>query len=151
MPSGARVGEIVALRSDENPLADWQAGTIRWLEFVKNKGLCMGIELMVPKILPTEVRHINNRKASQQLPIVGAVLPIIEGIRPHPELIFPEQVFKLGDELHLELFQQEENIRLTSCDETSGTYDIFSYQVLEKKSTMDEEESEEFSSIWESL
>jgi hypothetical protein len=92
-----------------------------------------------------------NRKASQQLPIAGAVLPIIEGIRPHPELIFPEQIFKPGDELSIELFQQEETIRLTERDETSGTYDIFGYQVLEKKNTTDEDDNEEFASIWESL
>jgi len=155
-PSGARVGEFVALKDenahteDEKPI--WQVAVIRWLEFVKEKGLCMGIELLIPYATPLEVKKVASRKVSQQLPITGLALPILDGIRTQPEIILPEQIFKTGDKLNLNVFGQDSSIKLIFCDETIGTFDVFSYDEYENKTAIKEEdEAEEFASIWESL
>lgn len=154
-PSGARVGEIIAIKNNkadpETAPPAWQIAVIRWLEFVKGKGLCMGVELLIPYAEPLKVKKVASRKVSQQLPITGLSLPVLDGIRAQAEIILPEQIFKTGDSLSAILFDQDENIRLTQCDETIGTFDIFQYEAYETKLIKEDDDTEEFSSIWESL
>jgi len=151
-PSGARVGEIIAIKPiDDDDESVWQVGIVRWLEFLKGNGLCMGMELLIPYTQPVEIKKVSSRNVTQQLPIVGLMLPMIEGIRPQAELLLPEQIFKTGDQLSLALADKEEVIRLGQCDETLGTFDIFSYQAVSAKATSFEKEQEAFENIWETL
>lgn len=151
-PSGARVGEIIAIKLiDEQEDRPWQVGIVRWLEFAKGQGLCMGMELLIPYAQAVEIKKVSSRHVAQPLPIAGLILPMIEGIRPHNEILLPEQMFKTGDQLSLELAGKEEVVRLGQCDETLGTFDIFSYQVMDEKVLSAEREQTVFENIWETL
>ncbi len=151
-PSGARVGEIIAISPlDNSKEGKWQVGTIRWLEFIKQRGLCAGIEFLAPQISPVLVKHVFNRTLSQSLPIEGLLLPMIEGIRSQPELVLPAQIFKTNDKIKIEISSKDEMIRLTHRDECTGSFGIFGYKAIKAKTTKEEMEKEDYSAIWESL
>ncbi len=150
-PSGARVGEIVGISPVNKPSAKWQVGTIRWLEYVKEQGLCAGVEFLAPRINPITAKQVLNRTLSQPLPIDGLMLPMIEGIRPEPELVFPAQIFKKDDKLVIEIASKEETISLTQGDECTGSFSIFSYTIVNTEKTEEELDEEDYSAIWGSL
>jgi hypothetical protein len=153
-PSAARVGSIVGLRSAHDAEVEWQIGTIRWIEFIKERGLCVGIEFLAPYVVPIAVKHINHvKKPVQNLPIAGLMLPPIEGIRPEPELLFPPQMFRTGDELQVAFSLHEETIRLTNRDECTGSFGIFGYNVVKKETLKLEDviDEEDYSAIWGGL
>ena len=153
-PSAARVGAIVALRSAHDAEVEWQIGTIRWIEFIKGRGLCVGIEFLAPYVVPIAVKKVNHMsKSVHNLPISGLMLPPIEGIRPEPELLFPPQMFRVGDELQVAFALHEETIRLTHRDECTGSFGIFGYNVVKKETLKLEDviDEEDYSAIWGSL
>ena len=153
-PSAARVGAIVALRSAHDTEVEWQIGTIRWIEFIKGRGLCVGVEFLAPYVVPIAVKNINHvKKPVQNLPIAGLMLPPIDGIRPEPELLFPPEMFRTGDELQVAFALHEETICLTHRDECTGSFGIFGYNVVKKETLKLEDviDEEDYSAIWGSL
>ena len=151
MPSGARVGEIIGLLPQSGEDETWQVGTIRWLEYVKGQGLCAGVEFLAPHIIPVEVNQIINRDIQQTFPMAGLMLPPIEGIRPEPELVFPAQMFRSGDQIKIKLDAREETICLTNRDECTGSFGIFGYTIIKNEKTKEEIEDEDYSAIWGAL
>lgn len=151
MPSGARVGEIIGLNPINDIKAKWQVGTIRWLEFVKNRGLCAGIEFLAPQITPVEAKKILNRQIPQSFPISGLLLPLIEGIRPEPELVFPAQIFESGDKINIIIDSHNETVQLTHRDACTGSFVIFGYSAVKEESTEKEVADDDYSAIWGSL
>lgn len=147
--SGARVGEIVALRDMADPTAIWMIGVIKWMEFVSGKGLCCGVELLSTKIMVVSVQHVINRTLTQKMPVDGLMLPSIEGIRPDPALILPAYIFQASDEIRLEFAEREERVRLVLLDECLGAFAYFRFTTLAEKSL--EEDEDDFTSLWQSL
>lgn len=147
--SGARVGEIVALRdlTDENSV--WMIGVIKWMEFVSGNGLCCGVELLSTKIMVMTVQQVTNRALPQKLPIDGLMLPSIEGIRPDPALILPAYIFQAGDEIRLEFAEREERVRLVLLDECLGAFAYFRFTTLAERTL--EEDEDDFTTLWQSL
>jgi hypothetical protein len=147
--SGARVGEIVALRDIADESAVWMIGVIKWMEFVAGSGLCCGVELLSTKIMVVSVKHVLNRVLSQKLPVDGLMLPSIEGIRPDPALILPAYIFQAGDEIRLEFAEREERVRLVLLDECLGAFAYFRFTALAENAN--EEDEDDFTSLWQSL
>ncbi len=147
--SGARVGEIVALRDLENENAVWMIGVIKWLEFVQKRGLCCGVELLSTKTMVVTVKQVLNRAFKQKLPCEGLMLPSIEGARPDPALVLPAYMFQTGDEICLELAERDERVRLLLLDECLGAFAYFRFTTLAEKKV--EEDDDDFTSLWQSL
>lgn len=147
--SGARVGEIVALRDigDENSV--WMIGVIKWMEFVSGSGLCCGVELLSTKVMVFSVQQVLNRAILQKLPVEGLMLPSIEGARPDPALILPAYIFQAGDEIRLVFAEREERVRLVLLDECLGAFAYFRFTTLADKAQ--EEDEDDFTSLWQSL
>lgn len=147
--SGARVGEIIALRDLTDDASVWMIGVIKWMEFVADKGLCCGIELLSTKAMVLSVQQIMNRNITQKLPVDGLMLPSIEGARPDPALVLPAYMFQVGDEIKLEFAGREEKVRLLVLDECLGAFAYFRFKGLDELSL--EEDSDDFNMIWQSL
>ena len=147
--SGARVGEIVALRDMSDDSAVWMIGVIKWMEFVAGKGLCCGVELLSTKVMVVSVHQVINRSLSQKLPVDGVMLPSIEGIRPDPALILPAYIFQVGDEIRLEFAERQERVRLILLDECLGAFAYFRFTTLAENAN--EEDEDDFTSLWQSL
>ena len=151
LPSGARVGEIIALKAQGDNDDTWQVGTIRWLEFVKGDGLCAGVEFLAPHIIPVEAIQIINRNVPQTFPMSGLMLPPIDGIRPEPELVFKAQTFKSGDHIKIQQANREETVCLTHRDECTGSFGIFGYSTVTAEKIEEDIEDEDYSVIWGTL
>ncbi|MEB4590153.1 hypothetical protein VSS37_04095 [Candidatus Thiothrix sp. Deng01] len=147
--SGARVGEIVALKDLEDDNSIWMIGVIKWMEFVSGKGLCCGVELLSTKVMVLSVQQVTNRALPQKLPVDGLMLPSIEGARPDPALILPAYIFQAGDEIRLEFAEREERVRLVLLDECLGAFAYFRFTTLVDRSL--EEDEDDFTSLWQSL
>ncbi len=150
--SGARVGEVVALRDVDHANTgntSWMIGVIKWMEYVMGKGLCCGVELLSTKAMPLRVNKVNNRPLKQKLPIDGLVLPSIEGIRPDPALVLPAYIFQSGDDISLNFAEREERVRLLMLDECLGAFAYFRFDTV-APALMNEEE-DDFNSLWQSL
>jgi hypothetical protein len=147
--SGARVGEIVALRDLTNDTSVWMIGVIKWMEFVRETGLCCGVELLSTKAMVLTVKQVTNRTLRQKLPVDGLMLPSIVGIRPDPALVLPAYIFQPGDEICLEFAEREERVRLILLDECLGAFAYFRFTTLAEKALDDEED--DFTSLWQSL
>lgn len=147
--SGARVGEVVAMRDLTHDNSCWMIGVIKWMEFVMGKGLCCGVELLSTKAMPLRVHQVTNRTVRQKLPVDGLVLPSIEGIRPDPALVLPAYIFQPGDEIRLNFAEREERVRLLLLDECLGAFAYFRFDTLAEKQAVEEED--DFNSLWQSL
>ena len=147
--SGARVGEIVALRDLSNDNNTWMVGVIKWLEFINGKGLCCGIELLSTKSMPLTILSVRGRKLQQNLPMDGLMLPSIEGVRPDPALILPAYIFREQDEITLKFAERTEQVKLLLLDECLGAFAHFRFDKVLAKPVDDE--YEDFNAIWASL
>lgn len=147
--SGARVGEIVALRDFGDDSSVWMIGVIKWMEFVATKGLCCGVELLSTKIMEVSVLQVLNRQVTQKMPVEGLMLPSIEGVRPDPALILPAYIFQASDEIRLEFAEREERVRLVLLDECLGAFAYCRFTTLADKTL--EEDEDDFTSLWQSL
>ncbi len=147
--SGARVGEIVGLRDLSKHDSVWMIGVIKWMEFMPGKGLCCGVELLSTKAMVLKVLQVTNRSLRQSLPVDGLMLPSIEGARPDPALVLPAYMFQVGDEIRLEFAEREEKVRLVLLDECLGAFAYFRFTTLIEKP--EEEEEDDFTSLWQSL
>lgn len=148
--SGARVGEIVALRDITDDTSVWMVGAIKWMEYVQGTGLCCGVELLSTKAMVLTVTKVVNRSVTQTLPMDGLMLPSIEGIRPDPALILPAYVFQPDDEVYLKFAERQERVRLILLDECIGAFAYFRFVALGDDAESAEEDGD-FSSLWKSL
>ncbi|MDX9989118.1 hypothetical protein [Thiothrix unzii] len=147
--SGARVGEIVALRDLTKDMSVWMIGVIKWMEFVRGTGLCCGVELLSTKAMVLTVHQVLNRGLRQKLPVQGLMLPSIAGVRPDPALVLPAYMFQVGDEVRLEFAEREERVRLVLLDECMGVFAYFRFTTLAEKPAVDAED--DFTALWQSL
>jgi len=92
-PSTARVGELIAIKDENDQSDSWQVAAIRWLDALKETGLSMGVEILSLESTIVTVEKVLNREISQKLPLEGIVLPKIEGARDESNLIFPGFIF----------------------------------------------------------
>lgn len=148
--SGARVGEIVALRDITDEASGWMVGAVKWMEYIQDTGLCCGVELLSTKAMVFTVTRLVNRSLQQQLPIDGLMLPSIEGLRPDPALILPAYVFQPDDEVYLQFAERQERVRLILLDECIGAFAYFRFVALGDTAESDDDEGD-FSSLWRSL
>lgn len=147
--SGARVGEMVALRDLANDASVWMIGVIKWMEFVRGTGLCCGVELLSTKAMVLSVQQVTSRHFRQKLPVDGLMLPSIQGIRPDPALVLPAYMFQVGDEVRVEFADRQERLRLAAMDECMGVFAYFRFTTLVEKAVAEEED--DFTSLWQSL
>lgn len=147
--SGARVGELVGLRDLTKDNSVWMIGVIKWMEFIRGKGLCCGVELLSTKAMVLTVHQVLNRELRQKLPVQGLMLPSIAGVRPDPALVLPAYLFQVGDEVRLEFVEREERVRLVLLDECMGVFAYFRFTTLVDKAATDDED--DFTALWQSL
>jgi len=148
--STARVGEMVAIKDPKDNQELWQISVIRWMDSINKKGLCMGLEVLSQHGMTMVAESVENREMTQAFPVEGLYLPEIDGARDHANIIFPGFIFRVDDVVTINLSDRQEKIKITSIDDTLGS---FAYCSFEKIETNDEpkDEIEVFEDVWEFL
>ncbi len=148
--SMARVGELIAIKDEKDESESWQVAAIRWLDAFSDKGLRMGVEILSLQSTTVTVEKILNREITQKLPLEGIVLPKIEGAREESNLIFPGFIFHVDDEIVMTINSQPQQVRITSVDDTIGSFSYCSYEDFETENA-EEGSVESFDEVWEFL
>ncbi len=148
--SSARVGELVAVKDPKDEADQWQIAVIRWMDSFKSIGLKIGLEILSLHGMMIQVDEINNREITQKLPVEGILLPTIDGARKEANLIFPGFIFQVDDELTLTVGKRQQHIRITSVDDTVGSFSYCGYDNREVKKVA-EGSLEAFEDVWEFL
>lgn len=146
----ARVGELVAIKDPKDTSDLWQISVTRWMDSFKDVGLRIGLEILSLHGMTVKVDAITSRKISQKLPLEGVLLPTIDGARDEANLIFPGYIFQVDDVLKMTLGSREQNVRITSIDDTVGNFSYCNFEVLEDENS-DEDSVEAFDEVWEFL
>ena len=149
-PSGVRVGELIAMQDPADDSERWQIGTIRWMDFIQNTGLLVGIELLSPRALPITIKRVTNRTLTQKLPANGLLLPRIEGLKEKPYLVLPDYMFNLGDILELKVAKRTENVEIIHINEGQGAFALCEYIASVTPEEL-QQQDDTYNEIWEVL
>ncbi len=149
-PSTARVGELVAIKDENDQSESWQLAAVRWLDALSETGLSMGVEILSLQSTTVRVEKVLNREITQKLPLEGIILPKIEGAREESNLIFPGFIFHVDDEIVITVNSQLQQVRITSVDDTIGSFSYCSYEDFEAEGA-EEGSVESFDEVWEFL
>ncbi len=148
--STARVGELTAIKDPKDEAGLWQVAVIRWMDSFKEIGLRIGLEILSMRAMTVRVDQISNREVTQKLPVEGILLPTIDGAREEANLIFPGFIFHADDELTLTLGSRQQKVRITSVDDTVGSFAYCGFENIEEEA-VPEGSLESFEDVWEFL
>jgi hypothetical protein len=169
IPSRAQIGELIALREKEpDGNFAWRAGVIRWMQFTRENGLEIGVQVLSPRVLPATVQRSHR---PNEEPFDCLMLPGIKPLNLPPSVLLPAHAFKPGDNLKIWITHEHEKgksssdseesieIRLVSVNEHTGSFTQFQYfskdviakaeQEAKKKAAASNKDN--FDEIWSSL
>ena len=148
--STARVGELAAIKDPKDEAGLWQIAVIRWMDSFKDIGLRIGLEILSLHSVTVQVDEIKNRELTQKLPVEGILLPTIDGARDVANLIFPGYIFHVDDELSMTLGSRQQKVRITSVDDTIGSFSYCNFENFEDDE-IPEGSLESYEDVWEFL
>lgn len=125
--SNAQIGEIVGIRESTNDGEDsWRIGVVRWMQYIRDKGLKLGIQILSPNALTIHSKLMKGR-ASQKQEYRCLSLPEIKAIKQPATLLTPSLHYREGDTLILNDHGNIVNVQLTRLIENTGNYSRFQY------------------------
>jgi len=155
--SRAQIGEIIALREREpNGSYQWRIGVIRWMQFTRENGLEIGVQVMSPKVIAATIRRTNK---PAEKPFDALMLPGIRPLKQPPSVITPSHAFKSEDKLTVNVFEQDMDIKLGETKELTGSFTQFEFVSFdedkrERQSSAEKTKTknqDDFDEIWSSL
>lgn len=150
--SNAQVGEIVGIRESspgQNPL--WSVGVVRWMQYIRNEGLKLGIQILAPHASTLQARLMSGR-ASKKKEYSCLSLPEIRAMHQPASLVTSTLQYKVGDALILNDHGKLINVQLTRLVENTGNYSRFLYTPINNKEIRQfEKEIERQSGEWKKL
>lgn len=132
--SNAQVGELVGLReTSHHDDGSWRIGVVRWMQYVRDKGVKIGIEILSPNASPIYTRTLkrNSRTNLQEYSCLS--LPEIRTMHQPASLLTPTLHYKVGDALIVNDHGKLSNVQLTRLIENSGNFLRFQYTPLNEK------------------
>jgi len=155
--SKAQIGELIALREhDADDRFEWRIGVIRWMQFTKAHGLEIGVQVLSPKVLASEVQRLNRL---QELPFDSLMVPGVKPLKQPATILLPSHAFKTGDKLKVKVLEQSMEIQLGTRREHTGSFTQFQFTHIEegartqkvKKKKEAARNKDDFDEIWTSL
>jgi hypothetical protein len=139
--SHAQIGEIIALRdSGENNDQNWRVGVVRWMQYIRQSGVKLGIQILSPGANSIQSRLLqDNKHNAQEYSCLS--LPALTGIKQPASLLTPSMQYKVGDALILNDHGKLSNVHLTRMIEMNANYSRFEYnkqQFDEQAATKDQ-------------
>ncbi len=130
-PSGAQVGELLALRVLEGPPRVY-VGAVRWMQARSDGDLDIGVQLLAPKAVPLrmELEHVaqvDNLSASPAL-----WLPAVKALKQPPTLVTPVGRFDTGNRVVAMATQGQHLLELGDQIESTGLFERFGYRVVQR-------------------
>ena len=155
--SRAQVGELIALREKEPDGSDaWRIGVIRWMQYIRESGLEIGVQVLSPKVLSASAQRSNR---PNEEPFDCLMLPGIKPLNQPPSVLLPAHAFRSGNDLRIRINEQELEIRLGSVKDHTGSFTQFQYTSQDEVEKIEQHEKKKtraknrdnFDEIWSSL
>ena len=153
----AQIGELIALCEKEPDGSDaWRVGVIRWMRYIRESGLEVGVQVLSPKVLSATAQR---RNRPNEEPFDCLMLPGIKPLKLPPSVLLPAHAFRPTDDLNIRLREadMETAIQLESVQEHTGSFTQFQYTSREAVERRKQEEKkspankDNFDEIWSSL
>jgi cyclic-di-GMP-binding protein len=155
--SRAQIGELIGLREREpDGKYKWRIGVIRWMQYTREHGLEIGVQILSPEVIPARVRRSHR---TNEEPFDSLMLPGIRALKQPPTMLLPAHAFKTNDELNILAYDQVMNIKLGEIREHTGTFTQFQFtskevakrtKMMEQKNVA-EKNKNDFDELWSSL
>jgi hypothetical protein len=155
--SRAQVGELIALRETEpDGSYSWRIGVIRWMQYIRESGLEIGVQVLSPKVM-TAIAQRSNRPNEE--PFDCLMLPGIKPLNQPPSVLLPAHAFRSGNDLKINIMDQAIEIRLGSVKDHTGSFTQFQYTSRDEVERVEQDEKKKarsknrdnFDEIWSSL
>lgn len=105
MPSRALVGELISICEKEpDQTFQWRVGTIRWMQYSRDVGLEIGIQVLSPKVISCTVQRIERK---HEEPFNCLMLPGIKPIQQPSTLLLPAHAFRRGNTLKMHVYERD--------------------------------------------
>lgn len=125
-PVPAKVGDVVMLRETND--ACWTVGTVRWMQYERDQGMKLGVEILAPGAAPVMARR-TDRKPSEARPDPALELPAVQAAGQPATLIVPATTHRVGEQLDvLQHCGSPKRVRLVGELERSGSFTQFLYE-----------------------
>ena len=156
-PSKALVGELIGVREQEpDHTFQWRVGVIRWMQFSREHGLEIGVQILSPKVISCTVQRIERKT---ETPFNCLMLPGIKPIQQPSTLLLPAHAFRRGNHLNIHVYERDMEIKLGTIREHTGSFTQFQFSQLNNEEGADDDGSKKkdsddpnnFDSIWSSL
>lgn len=158
-PSRALVGEMIGIREKEpDQTYQWRIGVIRWMQFSREHGLEIGVQVLSPKVIPCKVRRAERKNEE---PFECLMLPGIKPIQQPSTLLLPAHAFRKGNRLSMHVNERDMEVTLGTVREHTGSFTQFQFTQPGDGDTFDDPDEtsndeassdpDNFDSIWSSL
>jgi hypothetical protein len=155
--SKAQIGELISMQEFDNKNNfEWRIGAIRWMQFTRENGLEIGVQVISPKVVTATAQRVNR---PNEIPFECLVLPGIKALKQESSTILPSHAFKTNDKLVVQVLENKVKITLGEIKEHTGSFTQFNYKNTEtdkriKKQVKKEEANknkDDFDELWTSL
>lgn len=154
--SDAQIGELIAVREKaSNGTFQWRVGAIRWMQYTREHGLEIGVQLLAPNVCTASLKKIADADDSSKSCLV---LPGISHINLPATILLTDGYCDIGDRLALGTLAEELEIQLCSTGEKTNLFTQFvfwqtdiSIEQHELENWLSHEETDDFKDIWTSL
>jgi len=150
------VGALIGIKNSNNSNEDengWSIGVIRWLKSLEDQGMFIGIELLSPSAQAIASKNISRNNENSEY-TRSLLLPELLTVK-QPQTIITQFLYKVGDNLELDVHGQPIKVKLTKLLESSSAFNQFEFSIIkaEKKAeqTDKNEKMKNFDSIWSSI
>ncbi len=150
-PARAQVGEIIALREREGSHSAWRIGVIRWMHFVSERGLEVGVQLLASQCIRASLRPDGADSKRDNL-VDALLLPELDSHDRPGSLVVPYGQFRVGQAIVAHVGETTTRLRLQERMEYSHSFT----QYLCSPATDDNHAppprgNDSFESLWEKL
>ena len=155
--SKAQVGELVGVREREpDQTYQWRIGVIRWMQYTREHGLEIGVQILSPKVISCTVQRPERKN---EAPFNCLMLPGIKPIQQPSTLLLPAHAFQRGNKLKINVYERSMEIKLGTIREHTGSFTQFQFSQLNSDDTPEDDnksgkkssDANNFDSIWSSL
>lgn len=126
--SNVQVGEIIGIREikDDNPLA-WSIGAVRWMQYIKNKGLKLGIQILSTdaESITSCIAQPDQKESSKTYNCLG--ISDITSNNQSATLLTSALHYKVGDSIIINNQDKTLQVQLTRLLENTGNFAHFQY------------------------
>jgi len=159
MPSRALVGELISIGELEpDHTFQWRVGVIRWMQYSRDAGLEIGVQVLSPKVISCTVQRIERK---HEEPFNCLMLPGIKPIQQPSTLLLPAHAFRRGNALKMHVYERDMEIKLGTVREHTGSFTQFQFSQTNEPDIPEDNngsgskatssDPDNFDSIWSSL